>query len=142
MKPDRLYPSPFIENSLDINDAIRAAIQAELEGGGLAVVEDGADLIVGFLFMVKDEASTTVVDDYFGYNRESDKMADIAHKKGKVTPGAYGAGAVVIDVLDAKTNKLIYRNFAKRDLSKSATAEVRQQRINSAVNEALAPFFR
>ena len=57
-------------------------------------------------------------------------------------PDEFEAGAIVIDILDAKDNQLIYRHFAKRDLLEGADTATRNARINEAVAEALEPFFR
>jgi len=40
----------------------------------------------------------------------------------------------VIDVIDSRTNKLVYRNFTAGDVARAA-------RINAAVGQALQPFF-
>ena len=47
----------------------------------------------------------------------------------------------VIDVIDSRTNKLVYRNFAKGDVIKGASSGTRTARIDAAVAQALGPFF-
>jgi hypothetical protein len=47
----------------------------------------------------------------------------------------------VIDVIDSRTNKLVYRNYAVGDVVRGATDSVRTSRIDAAVAEAIGPFF-
>jgi hypothetical protein len=48
------------------------------------------------------------------------------------------AGALVVDVLDAKTLELQYRNFAYRELLSQAPKDVRAERIQEVVDEVLS----
>ena len=48
----------------------------------------------------------------------------------------------MIDVIDARTNKLVYRNYYKSDIAQGTSDAVRSQRINAGVAQALAPFFK
>ena len=83
--------------------------------------------------------------DHFGYGRDAIKILEKAHDRGVVenkSPDEFEAGAVVIDLLDARTNELVYRSFAKRDIIEGISDSDRERRIGEAVAEALAPFFR
>jgi hypothetical protein len=51
-------------------------------------------------------------------------------------------GAIVIDVLAARTNKLVFRNYAVRPITGGGDAAMRQARIDSTVSQALAPLFK
>jgi len=69
----------------------------------------------------------------------------IAQKRGVINnkrPDDFLRGAIVIDVLDARTNKLVFRNYAVRPVTVGVDTATRQARINSAVSQALAPFFK
>ncbi len=54
----------------------------------------------------------------------------------------YQAGTVVIDIIDNKTGKLVYRDYATRDITDNLSDAQFQARANSAVKQALAKFFR
>ena len=56
-------------------------------------------------------------------------------------PDFFRQAGVVVDVIDSRTNKLVYRNFAKGDVVMNVSATTRAARIDAAVGEALAPFF-
>ena len=135
----------FAESSDQVNDLIQHAITDTFQGQGFEVGTPDADLIVGFLLLIQDNVSTTTIGKHFGYSDDKDKLAALAHKRGVVKgkhAEYYHAGAVVIDLIDAKTNELIYRNFAKRDILRDVTDEQRITRINDAVQEVLEGFFQ
>lgn len=121
----------FAESSVPVNRMVQDAISEEFESQGLTIDDDNA--------------STAMIDSYFGHGRSAGDIVELAHKNGVLkatTPDNFEAGAIVIDLIDAKTDELVYRHFAKRDLIKNISDEKRRQRVTDAVNEALAPFFR
>lgn len=135
----------FAEVDTSTNRMIQKALANSFRSNGLEVGNSNADLIVGYLLIIQDNASTLLIDDYFGYGRDAEHIADVAHVRGVVEnerPDRFERGAIVIDVMDAKTNKLVYRNFAKRDIHRGLSDSARQQRIQEAVNEAMQNFFR
>ncbi|MGE9270847.1 MAG: DUF4136 domain-containing protein [Verrucomicrobiales bacterium] len=134
----------FADVDASTNRMIQNALADSFKSNGLTVGSPNADLIVGYLLIIQDSASTMMIDDYFGYGRDAEHIADVAHIRGVVnneSPERFERGAIVIDVMDAKTNKLVYRNFAKRDLHDNLSEAARKQRIQEAVNEAMAKFF-
>lgn len=82
--------------------------------------------------------------DYFGYGRNVDDIATLAHNRGALgnRPDFFRQAGIVIDVIDSRTNKLVYRGFSKNDVVKGASSSTRAARIDAAVAEALANFFR
>jgi len=125
--------------------AIQKAIKAQFTSHGKSFNQPNADLVVGYLVIVQDNASTTAYNEYFGYGRDADKIADIAHIKGVVKgvrPDFFERAGLLVDVIDAKTNKLIYRNIFVGDVVKNSSGAARTQRINQAVAQTLAPFFK
>lgn len=84
-------------------------------------------------------------DDFFGYGRDANAITDQAHQAGTVEgkrPDYFEQAGIVIDVLDAKTGDLVYRNYAKDDVVRGASDATRRERINGAVAQALGEFFR
>jgi hypothetical protein len=80
----------------------------------------------------------------FGYGRDAGRISDLAHTRGALEnqrPDYFRQAGVIIDVIDGRTNKLVYRNFSKGDVIKSASSDTRAARIDAAVAQALAPFF-
>ena len=138
-KPD------FADVDASTNRMIQKALADTFRANGLQVKTTDADLVVGYLLLIQDNASTLLIDDYFGYGRDAEHIADVAHIRGVVEntrPDHFERGAIVVDVMDAKTNKLVYRNFAKRDIHRGLSDSVRKQRIEQAISEAMQKFFR
>ena len=134
-------PTPeFAEKRAPVHAMIQAAIDAGLAAKGLAKVDENADVYVAYLLIVNNNTSTASVNDYFGHGRDSSGLVEKAHEKLTIEskdPNAFEEGTLVIDLIDGRTHELIWRNFVIRGLHRDATDEVRQQRINDAVAEAL-----
>jgi len=82
--------------------------------------------------------------DYFGYGRNADDIAILAHNRGALgsRPDYFRQAGIVIDVIDSRTNKLVYRGHVKQDVMVNATEATRAARIDAAVAQALADFFQ
>lgn len=127
------------------NDMIQSALASEFGARGFRLDPANADLTVAYLVIVQDNVSTKVVDDYFGFGRSSMQLADAAHSAGVVNnrrADYYREGSVVVDIIDNKTGKLVYRDFATGDLTGDVSDAQLRARINAAVKQALAKFFR
>lgn len=128
-----------------IHGMIQKSIAAQFSSNGMAYNQPGADLVVGYLVVFQDNAMTTYYDEFFGYGRDPDAISDQAHKKGVIEgtrPDSFERAGIVIDIIDARTNKLVYRDFAAGDIVKGVSDSTRAQRVNSAVHTALTSFFR
>ncbi len=129
------------ENDEVIHGMIQHAITANLADKGLARVVGGGDLKVAYLVVVGNNVTTVTVNDYFGYGRDDTGLAEKAHQAlavDNMNPDYFEAGTLLIDIVDATTFKLLKRAFVVRSLLRDATPEVRQARLQDAVDEALA----
>ena len=132
-------------NEASGNRMIQKSLAANFRANNFQVGPGSADLIVGYLVLVQNNYSTVALDDYFGYGRDSEAIVDKAQTLGVVKntrPDAFEAGTIVVDVIDAKTNKLVFRGHATRDIYKNNSDSARQAIINEAITEALQGFFR
>ena len=134
-----------LEDSPVVNGMVQDAIATQFRGKGFTFGGPSADLIVAYMLIRQTNSSTAMNADHFGHGRDVDAIVGRAHDKGVIknkSPDEFEAGAVVIDILDARSNELVYRNFAKREVIDVVSDEARRQRIDGAVREALAPFFK
>jgi hypothetical protein len=134
-------PPDYAEKRDQIHRLIQGAITTNLTTKGLSRVPAGGDVFLAYLIILGDNVATTDVNDYFGYGRDSDALLDKAHQKGAIdskNPNPFMAGTLVIDVIDAKTYKLLYRNYAVRQVLRNLPDDARAERIQSAVDQALA----
>jgi hypothetical protein len=139
----RPMPPDYAEKREQIHRLIQGAIATNLTAKGLSRVPAGGDVFLAYLVILGDNVSTTDVNDYFGYGRDSDALLDKAHEKFAVeskNPNHFVAGTLVVDVIDAKTYTLLYRNYAVRQVLRNVPADVRAERVQAAVDQALAGF--
>lgn len=128
-----------------VHGMIQRSISARFDAHGLDDHKGASDLVVAYLVVFQDNAMTTYFDEFYGHGRDPEVIADAAHKKNVIDgkrPDEFERAGIVIDIIDAGTNKLVYRNFGAGDVVRGLDDATRAQRIDAAVNTALAPFFR
>lgn len=128
---------------VNANRMIQAAIAGQMESHGIHVVAGNADLIIAHLIIFQDNVSTSYSNQYFGY-QDFSQLVDLAHKKGVTgqNPEAFQKRALVIDLIDAKTFKLVYRDYSVTGTLANLSETDRQAQINAAVAETLRKFFQ
>lgn len=128
-----------------VHSLIQKSLSSQFAAKGLKYGAGSSDLTVAYLVIYQEPAMTAAYTQYFGYGRDAAPIADLAHLRGSINnkrPDYFRQAGIVIDVIDSKTNKLVYRGFAKRDVVKNPSTATRAARIDAAVAEALADFFR
>lgn len=121
-------------NSL-VDARIRAAVEDELKARGYPQVKDAPDFYVAHQTAVGQRVEVdpnTVVVGY-GWNRGS--MA-VANSNVRV----YDEGTLVVDVIEPKANRLLWRGVAKGTVHENASPEDREARIRDAVKQLLDQF--
>lgn len=140
--PNQFKPSSGIETQ--VHRLIQSSLAKRFPANGLAYGKGDADLTVAYLVIYQEPGMTARYDDYFGYGRDGDEIADIAHTRGALEgkrPDYFQRAGILIDIIDARTNKLVYRNFATGDVVRGASEGTRAARIDAAVGQALEAFF-
>lgn len=127
-----------------VHSMIHAAINKEFSTHGISYGKSNSDLTVAYLVMIQNNATTFHYNDYFGRGRDADAIAEYAHLKGAVHTKRnefFERAIILVDVIDTKTNKIVFRNHYAKDMIDSPTDAQRKQRVQAAVKEALKPFF-
>ena len=57
-------------------------------------------------------------------------------------PDYFQRAGIVVDVIDSGSNKLVFRNYSTGDVVRGVSDGTRAARIDAAVAQALAPFFK
>lgn len=129
----------FADKREAIHKTIQEAITQNLAAKGLRKVDSSGDVTVAYLVIVGNNATTEHINTYFGYGGDAVALSDKAHDAytSSKNPNCFEAGTLLIDVVDAKTFKVLKRNYAVRPVLSNPTAEVRVANIQSAVNEIL-----
>ena len=128
-----------------IHGMLQKAIQNEFTSHGMSYGKKDSQLKVAYLVMIQNNAITFHYNDYFGQNRNADAIAEYAHQKGLAhnkNADFFERVIIVVDVLDAQSNKLVYRNHYVHEMVDVPTDKVRNQRVKAAIKEALTPFFK
>ncbi len=134
---DQRFEEPSALKDRATQEAIRSAFQEH----GLAYSRNNPDLVVSYLFIKQDNVGTQTVPTYYGADYQ--KIQSVVHQKGVLDQpdmGYFKRGAIVIDIMDVKAKKLVYRDFAVRDLQGATDPDALSSLIESAVNEALEDF--
>ena len=129
----------FVDKREPIHVMIRDSIEQNLASKGLNKVASGGDVIVAYLVIVGNNASTELIDTYFGYGRDAAALHDQAQAayNSSKNPNYFEAGTLLIDIIDANTYKLLKRAYAVRSVLRDPSEEVRAKRIQEAVDEVL-----
>jgi len=129
----------FADKRAAVHQLIQQAISQNLARKGLRQVETGGEVTVAYLVIVGNNASTESINTYFGYGRDSADLHEKAQSAytGSKNPNYFEAGTLLIDLLDARTFKLLDRNYVTRPVLRDASTEVRAAHIQEAVDAAL-----
>ena len=128
-----------------VHGMIQNSIAAQFRTNGMAYNQGASDLVVTYLVVFQDNAMTTYFDDYYGHGRDPEAISDAAHKKNVIEgkrPDEFESAGVIIDIVDARTNELVYRNYGAGDFVRGLGDSTRTARVNQVINTAIAPFFR
>jgi len=132
------------EGSAEVHNAIQRSIRNQFKTRGLLYGVPNADLVVAYMLIRQENGATTMNADHFGQGRNANAIVEEARQRGIIKnnqPQSLKSGTLVIDIIDAKTNKLIFRNQTTRELIGGVKPVQRSARINEAIAQTLAPFF-
>lgn len=129
----------FADKRAPIHAMIQQSITDNLAARGVKRVAENGDVIVAYLVIVGDNATTEAINTYFGYGRNADVLHDKAHEAytDSKVPYYFQAGTLLVDIIDAKTYKLLWRSHVTRPLLQNPTEQVRAEHIQEAVNSLL-----
>ena len=126
-----------LDNPL-LHERLREAIQQTLTAAGFEQVEAGsADFRVGYHLSLQRRLDVSTLNSHYGYGPG-------ANRWGYGPPGTvvteYEEGTLVIDVVDARSDRLVWRGSAYGRVRESSTPEERQQRVHRVVAGILERF--
>ena len=131
----------YAENRKQAHEKVQEAIVKNLTAKGLTQVGQGGDITVAYLIIVGNNATTTSLDDYFGYTADTDALVNKVHKSESVKGnerGYFEAGTLVIDILDPKTSKLLKRATVQAQILRELPLDEREARLQGFVDQALS----
>jgi len=116
-------------------DRIKAAITQALQAKGLQSASDTADLQIQVFAKLSQETQMTSTGGYggWGYRGWGGGMST-------TTVQNINVGTLVVDLVDAKTNKPVWRGMASDTVDQSSTGQQKQEKLNYAMNKMFATF--
>jgi len=122
-----------LDNSL-VDTRIRTTISAHFNSKGYTAPADGTpDFYVAYHVGVKDMMKETTARNYIG-----DRAYGTVTTVRDVQP--YKEGALLIDIIDAASKKVVWQASALAEIDPGMTPEERDVRINGVVQAMLAHF--
>ncbi len=129
-------------NSL-IHERIQSAIDAHLAARGYKKVgADQADFLVTHTVAVESRTQVQTSQMSVGYGRYGAR-GGVGVGYGiplESTTYQYKVGTLIIDIIDARQQRLVWRGAGERTVSEDQSPEKRTEVINTTVNEVLSRF--
>ena len=115
-----------LDNNPFFHDYLRRAVDRALVERGIEKAEGAPDLLLHYHASVDQMIDLSGVDRYTGVDHDR-------------LPEAYDAGTIVIDLIDARTTRLIWRGWAESSLDGVVDNQAwMEERIDDAVARVLA----
>jgi hypothetical protein len=116
--------NPLVNNTL-VEKQLKSAIESEMTSRGYKLVESNPDLFVNFHTMVesKSEVSSYPNNYYFWWRND-------------VRTINYEEGTLIVDVIDAKKDQLVWQGFTSNELRTQKLAES----LKSAVQKVFSKY--
>ncbi|MCP3097564.1 DUF4136 domain-containing protein [Myxococcus sp. K15C18031901] len=124
---------------------VEKATDQYLQSRGYQRVDPGSNpnFLIGWHGAINEKLEADTVNSYYGY--PYDPVWDpFFLGPGPVVPETYvrqyEEGTLLLDIVDASSQKLVWRGTAKSELKENADAESQQKRIYKAVSKMLKDF--
>jgi len=132
-------PPDYAEAREGIHAKVQESITKNLAARGVTKAASGGDVMVAYLVIVGNNASTASINDFFGYGRDDSGLHDKAQAAyaGDKNPNYFEAGTLVIDIIDGKSYKLLKRGYTTRKVVENLSEDQRAARYQEAVDEIL-----
>jgi len=125
------------EHGKRVASMVPPAVEAELAAKGFSLVEKAPDFLIGWHAGVADRLDVNEINSYYGYAwGRWFPGGGVAYSQGYIAE--YGEGTVIIDVVDARSNDLVWRGRASTDIRKLKTDADLRKAATTAVNKILA----
>jgi hypothetical protein len=136
----RRTPPDNTDSRPAVHRLIQDAITSNLGAHGISRTAAGADLQVGYLVIVGNNVYTESINDYFGYSDDAAALHDKAHEAytGSKDRNSFEAGTLVIDIVDARTSKLLKRGYATRPTLRNVPEDARAAQVQEVVDVILS----
>lgn len=125
-----------------MDQRVREAVNSQLASKGMTLVDaKDADVLVNYLTKVDKKINVDTFNSNFGYNPYyGPGWGWGGNMQTQTTVREYEVGTLIIDLVDNKTTKLIWRGSVADTIRDKNTPEERVQIINQAVGSVMANY--
>ena len=120
-------------------DRIIAAVDAALASKGFQKQATGGDFQVAFIASMQQQTDYTTTSDYYGYGYGR-WYGGGGMSTSRTTAYNWTQGTLVLDIVDGKSNELVYRSTAEAEVDQDLSPAERQTRLNSGALKMLEKF--
>ena len=114
------------------------AVEVTLRGRGYQQATGAPDFRIGWHAALEGRADVRSMNTYYGYGWGRWGGGGVVMTDGYVDN--YDQGTLVLDIVDGRSNELVWRGTAQARIEPSNSPEERQRRINEAVRKMLERF--
>ena len=119
---------PRLDSNPFFYERVQTAVAKRLAATGYEkVTSETPDLLIHFHASLSQEINTSELDQKYGYCTSSG-----------CRPFVYDAGTLLLDFVDARTNKLVWRGWAEGSMDGIDNQAWMEQKVDDAVNRILA----
>jgi len=119
---------------------IHTAVDAALAAKGFQKVPSGGDFMVAYIATTAQQTDYTTTNDYYGYGWGRWYGAGGGMSTSRTTAYNWTQGTLVLDIVDGKSNEMVYRATAEAEVNQDLSPAERQTRLNGAAVQMLEKF--
>ena len=125
-----------------MDQRVRAAIETQLSQKGISKTDkQNADLLVNYITKVDKKINIDTFNSHFGYNPYYGPRWGLGGRlQTETTVREYDVGTLMVDLVDNKTGKLIWRGTVADTVREQNTPEERIQIINHAIDTVMKDY--
>lgn len=128
---------PRVKNDL-VEARVRAAVERVLGDRGYIEAPSGeGDFGIGYHAAIEGRIDVRTVDHFYGYGRRWGPYGGVARE---TVVTQYDEGTLILDVVDSRTQRLVWRGSAQARVRDDLDPRERAERIQGAVEQMLAEF--
>ncbi len=135
---------PRIDNNSTLALRIRNAVESQMAAKGVTKKSPGIpDFLVGYHVTLKKKTTTKELNAVYTVLDTSSFRTRLRYSPSSTQQTyayEYEEGTLILDIIDPKTRKLLWRGSAKGEVDFSASREAKQERVNEAVERILEQF--
>ncbi|UCX03968.1 DUF4136 domain-containing protein [Shewanella glacialimarina] len=124
-----------------LDQRVRDAVDSQMVAKGLTKVAADADLLVNYLTKVDKKINVDTFNNNFGYNPYYGPgwgWSGSMHTQ--TTVREYEVGTLIIDLIDNKTGKLVWRGSVEDTIRDQNTPQERVEIINNAIGHVMSAY--